>query len=127
LDAGQSRECSVGNFHKMTTATNQTQLQKYDAMLSAITTCHRVDEVKEIHDKALALECYARQAMNIEAERQAAEIRIRAERHAGRLMRDLQRKPGQRTDRTSRNGVGKSSYRETLEKTGLDERTAQRW
>ena len=37
--------------------------------------------VKDIRDKALALEEYARQACNIEAERKAADIRIRAERN----------------------------------------------
>ncbi len=39
-------------------------------------------------DNAMALECYAQQALNMEAERQAAEIRIRAERKAGELLKE---------------------------------------
>jgi hypothetical protein len=54
-------------------------LQKYDAMCHAIAECFSVDEAKELRDKARALEVYAAQAMNTEAERKAAEIRIRAE------------------------------------------------
>jgi hypothetical protein len=43
-------------------------------------------EIKDIRDKALALEPYSRQARNTEAERQACEIRLRAERKAGQLL-----------------------------------------
>ena len=62
---------------------------KYDAMCSAIAACSRVDEAKEIRDRARALEVYAKQAQNKEAERTAAEIRIRAERRAGQLLREM--------------------------------------
>jgi hypothetical protein len=37
-------------------------------------------------DKAIALEHYSQQAKNTEAERQACEIRLRAERKAGKLL-----------------------------------------
>lgn len=65
------------------------QLVRYDAMCAAIAECYRIDEVKEIRDKARALEVYAQQAMNEEAEKQATEVRIRAERRAGELLRDM--------------------------------------
>jgi N6-adenosine-specific RNA methylase IME4 len=61
----------------------------YVEMCRAIDRCYRVDEIKDIRDKTLALETYARQAKNTEAERRACEIRIRAERRAGELLRDL--------------------------------------
>lgn len=39
-----------------------TEIALYDRMCSAIAECHRVDEVKDMHDKALAMELYALQA-----------------------------------------------------------------
>lgn len=66
-----------------------TGLVRYDAMCQAIAACHTVDEVKEIRDKARALEVYAQQALNTEAEHKACEIRIRAERKAGELLREM--------------------------------------
>jgi hypothetical protein len=52
----------------------------------AIAAAYAVDEVKDIRDKARAIEMYARQAQNTEAERQAGEIRLRAERRCGQLL-----------------------------------------
>src|SRR5260363_39900 len=49
----------------------------------AIAECHRVDEVKELRDKARALEVYAQQARNREAEDKARKIRNRAQRRMG--------------------------------------------
>src|SRR5215813_3293629 len=72
-------------------------LVRYDAMCRAIADAYKVDEVKDIRDKAVALEVYARQAHNVEAERQACEIRLRAERKAGALSAKLERSnPGKR-------------------------------
>lgn len=60
-------------------------------MVAAIAECVRVDEVKDIRDKAVALEMYHRQARNLEAEREAANVRLRAERRVGELLKDLAR------------------------------------
>ena len=78
----------------------------YDAMILAIDQCYKIDEVKDIRDKALALEEYARQACNLQAERKAAEIRIRAERKAGQLLAEIER---------SRGGDRKSDQRVTAQ------------
>jgi len=60
-----------------------TQLVRYDAMCSAIAAAYEIDEVKGLRDTAQRAEMYARQAQNTEAERQAREIRLRAERKCG--------------------------------------------
>lgn len=77
-----------------------TALVRYDAMCTAIAAAYAVDEVKDIRDKACAIETYARQAKNIEAERQACEIRLRAERKCGELLRERDKARGGRPSET---------------------------
>ncbi len=83
-------------------------LAKYDNMCRAIAECHQVDEVKEMRDQARAIEVYAQQAQNFEAERKACEIRIRAERRTGELLLEMgktgarQAKGGDRKSMSSR-------------------------
>lgn len=88
----------------------------YDEMCRAISAAYEVDEVKEIRDKARALEVYARQARNIEAERQAVEIRLRAERRAGQLLRDREKAKGTRMMGREPGGEPRRSDDTTTEK-----------
>lgn len=60
----------------------------YDQMRTAIAKCESIDEVKEIRNKAHAIEVYAAQAQNYEAESQAIKIRLRAERRCGELLKE---------------------------------------
>ena len=98
----------VRESENMSGEISHTGLVRYDAMCHAIAEAHAIDEVKDIRDKALALERYAQQAMNMEAERKACEIRLRAERKAGRCCGKAaergERAKGGRPDRNSRNG-----------------------
>lgn len=113
------------------------ELVRYDAMCRAISECHSVDEIQDLHNKALALELYARQAKNTDAERKACEVRLRAERRAGDLYAEMQRTPreelnagGKNQHEVTRNDCGQpqqSEYRAALDRTGVSERTAQRW
>jgi len=98
-------------------------LVRYDSMIHAIAECHRVDEVKDIRDKASALEAYARQAKNVDAERKAREIRFRAERKAGDLLHDMRQK-GARAGRGKPTAEHKPS---TLKGLGISETQSARW
>jgi hypothetical protein len=100
------------------------ELVRYDAMCHAIAAAYQIDEVKDIRDKAIALEVYARQARNTEAERQACEIRLRAERKAGQLTAKLPTARGERTDLTSSHGATKF---DALAEAGISPDQASKW
>lgn len=108
------------------------RLVRYDAMVHAIAECHSIDEVADLRNKARALEIYAKQAQNVDAERKACEIRLRAERKAGELLKALPRDQTAALNggsRQSRNGgaTGKSAYASALEASGISPRTANRY
>ena len=93
-------------------------LVKYDAMCRAIDSAYAVDEVKDIRDKALAFEAYAKQAKNTEAERRACEIRLRAERKAGQILSKMEMRGG---DRRSK------SRPTTLKEVGVSRDQSSKW
>jgi len=61
-------------------------LVHYEAARSELAAAVRIDEVKSIHDKADAIRAYAHMAQDVELEKNAAELKLRAERRLGELL-----------------------------------------
>jgi hypothetical protein len=78
------------------------ELIHYDTAKREIAAAATIDEAKEIRDRAIAYEVYARQALDDTLERQAQLIRRRAERRCGELLREREKAKGARQPGTNR-------------------------
>ncbi len=96
-------------------------LVRYEAARRALAEAHRVDEVKDIRDKAEAMRMYGKQANDTELVNWAAEIKIRAERKCGELLGDMAQS-GERPQ-----GRRKESHAVTLSDIGLSNKQSSRY
>jgi hypothetical protein len=73
------------------------ELIKWNNAKKAIAECKTIDEIKSIRDKAEAMKAYAKQiGESQEVQNEIAEIKIRAERRAGEMLKEMPReKPGE--------------------------------
>lgn len=96
---------------------------QYDQMRSALSTAVNFDEVKKIRDKAEALAAYARQAKDKDLLLWAGEIKVRAERRAGDMIRERQAlgELAKQGRKTSHDG------RFTLADFGVEHKQSSRW
>ena len=104
------------------------QLIRYDAAVRALAECKAVDEVKDWHDKAAAMQAYGRIAKDKALETDAAEIRIRAERRLGEMLASQKAAGGLNT---GAKGIGKSAVpignrTPTLAEAGIDKKLSAR-
>ena len=86
----------------------------------------RIDEVKEIRDKAEALRVYSQRAgESLEMQNNCAEIKIRAERRAGELLQEIDKSRGGRPTKTSNMMLQVSGP--TLMELGVSRMQSSRW
>lgn len=103
------------------------KLAKYDAARKALAEARRVDEVKGIRDKAVAMQVYARQAKDNELIDLATDIRLRAEKRAGELLGEMEE-----TKTRARRGQGQGKGRAAtplpkLADLGVTKTQSSRW
>ena len=69
-------------------------LVRYETARKALAEAHSVDEVKEIHDEAAAMQAYARQAKDMQLLKWSTEIRGRAVFNLGTKRMEAQKAAG---------------------------------
>jgi hypothetical protein len=104
-----------------------TVLVKYDAARRALAEAHRVDEAKDIRDKAVAVQAYAKQANDHTLIVQATDIKLRAERRVGELLHEMAER-GERAGQGQGNGKGRTPQPlPTLDVLGVSKTQSSRW
>ena len=98
-------------------------LVRYEAARTALAEAHRVDEVKDIRDKAEAMAAYARQAKDSELIQYATEIKVRAERRCGELLQIT----AANGERHHRGRVVAEEKPTTLQDLGITANQSSRW
>jgi hypothetical protein len=98
--------------------------EAYNTVCQAIAAAYGVDAFKQIRDQALAIEVYARQAHNTEAESKACEIQLRAERRCGQLLKQMEKNRG---GRPAENQSHAATGSDTLAALGISKTQSARW
>lgn len=102
------------------------QLIRYETARTALAECQRVDEVKDIRDKSMAMEAYARQAKDTGLMQMAAEIKVRAERRLGEMLREQKETVGLNQGGRPAETPSKPERVSTLSDVGIDYKLSMR-
>jgi protein gp37 len=110
----------------------QQGLVLYDQAKRALAEAQRVDEVKDIRDKAAAMQEYARRAKDTEMITKATEIRMHAERRAGELLTEMKergerQKAGEAGGRSKIDSSGRRPSIPKLSDLGINKTQSSRW
>jgi hypothetical protein len=105
-----------------------TDLSKYNAAKKALAEAYSIDEVKDIRDKAVAMRMYAMQARDRVLIDQATEIRLRAERRAGQLLKEMEKNTGARGSGSNQHKVrSHDATAPKLSDLGINKSQSSRW
>lgn len=103
-------------------------LVKLDAARRMLAEVRSVPDAVHVADLATAATAYARRAkLGLEAQNDAAEIKVRAERLAGEMLRELERGQAGRPAENMSNGGRISPYAQALDDAGVSRQDASRW
>jgi len=104
-------------------------LVRYEAAKQAIAEYKTVDEVKDFRNKALAIEAYAKQANDLDLERDAAIARVRAERKCGELLSEMEKAKGNQNtgEFGGRNERPPKEETKTLAEMGVTKDQSSKW
>lgn len=103
------------------------KLIRYDAARKALAEAHRVDEVKAIRDKAVAMQCYAQQAKDMELVDHSTDIRMRAEIKGGELLGEMDKNKGAVPGKTGSKGRPVLDTTLKLSDLGVTKSQSSRW
>lgn len=113
---------SIESITALTRVEQDRELALLDQAHVAIAEATTVRDAKEIRDRAEALEVYAKRAeYGSILQQRCSEIKLRAERKAGELLRQLELKPGRPSEERIANG------HHSLDAMGISRKQSSRW